>query len=719
MKKFFQYFSAAGLALVLFLAVTHGWRLQITLPIFYNVDSVHTSTLIKSIIDTGWFDTNKYIGAPRGYDLSDFPMNADNLHFLAVKVLTLFSKNFVIVYNLFFLLSIPLTAISALFVFQRMRMRYPFALAGAVLFALQPYFFYRVSEGHLFLAAYYVVPLTVWLCTLVVAGHNICRQSSLPRWVRMVGYFLLCAVIGSTGIYYAVFGIFFIIVSGLIMAVELRSKAPFHHSVLLCAIIFCIVSVNLLPSLSHRVAYGKNTEVAHRAPFEAELYGLKITQLLLPVDNDRVPILARLKNNYNNTAPMVVSENRFTALGIIASAGFIILLGSLVLGIRVGREFDLLAKLNIAGILLGVIGGFGSIIAYTVTPMIRCYARISIFIAFFSLYAFFYCLQKFSENYRLLNNAKSSWCLAFVCLALGVISQTEPHFSQWQSQLTINTFRSDRQFVKNIEKIMSDGSQIYQMPYVPFPEQPPVVAMLDYENLRVYLHSKNLKWSYGAVKGRPLAFWMESISKLPVSSMINQIAYAGYNGIYIDRNGYMDHGVEVEKNISKILHIKPVVSENNNLSFFDLRGYIEGLQKEESPSDWQRHVREFFLKTSVSFSWGSGFYGLEASPESEWRWCDKSGRLSIVNYSNRPININIAFNVATGGLSPSTIVITGPSTEEVIKVGRGETFRSIQIKLMPGVNRFKFSSDARQTVANGDSRRLFFFIKNFTWKIIG
>ena len=43
---------------------------------------------------------------------------------------------------------------------------------------------------------------------------------------------------------------------------------------------------------------------------------------------------------------------------------------------------------------------------------------------------------------------------------------------------------------------------IFQMPYRPFPEAPALGAIADYDLFRGYLHSDDLRWSYGIVKGR-------------------------------------------------------------------------------------------------------------------------------------------------------------------------------------------------------------------------
>lgn len=63
--------------------------------------------------------------------------------------------------------------------------------------------------------------------------------------------------------------------------------------------------------------------------------------------------------------------------------------------------------------------------------------------------------------------------------------------------------------------------------------------MKDYASFRGYLHSTNLKWSYGAYKGRTADKWNQVVSSLEVDQMLETLALTGFEGIYIDREGYL------------------------------------------------------------------------------------------------------------------------------------------------------------------------------------
>lgn len=716
-KNVLQYIFAAIFSLILFVLITHAWNLNLSIPFFYSWDSLFSGFLIKSMIDVGGYMTNPYIGAPNGFNLADFPINADNFNFLIIKVLSYFTKNYAVILNVYYILTFPLTTLMTLAVFKRIGLQYPFALAASLLFTLLPYHFLRGAEGHLFLAAYFVIPLIAWLCILIATNKFSPRLYRHP-YLRCILYLLFCSLIGSTGIYYAFFGLFFILASGIIVSINNRKFAPIGQAALLSILISLTLAANLAPSIIYRIHQGVNQAVAARAPAETELYGLKIAQLLLPIDNDRLSLLAKLKNKYNASAPLITKENSFSTLGIVSGIGFLILLAVIILGVPVTEEINILSKLNLCGVLLATIGGFGTLLSYTIFSTIRCYGRISIFLAFFSLYAFFYFAQKLVCNYSIFKKASFTWLFAILMASLGIFNQTVKGFSDLQSPEIAANFNNDEKFVRKIEATMPPDSMIYQLPYVPFPEHPPVLSMRDYEHFRAYLHSHSLKWSYGAIKGRPVSIWQNGISILPTEKMTTNLSVAGYSGIYIDRNGYSDHGAKIEKEISTILNQKPMISENNNFSFFDMRHYAATVKNSGPVALWDGHsTPQPLAQKKISLSWNKGFYSLEVSGANKWHWSNKQSVLAIVNYTDKPLELKLSFKAVSGDSNVSTLTLTSPLITKKIKVNNEGAVFSETIIIPPGIHRLNFYSNAHQLIAPGDQRQLFFRIENLKWGV--
>ena len=156
-------------------------------------------------------------------ELYDFPL-ADNLHFFAIKLLSYVCGNWAAVLNLYFLLTFPLTTLSALIVFRRFGCGHLSSLLGSLLFAFLPYHFMR-GEIHLFLASYYLVPLMIMLILEVFLDAVIfSRPLTLPsppdgggegRVRGSVARVVICILVASAGVYYTFFGCFLLLVAGL------------------------------------------------------------------------------------------------------------------------------------------------------------------------------------------------------------------------------------------------------------------------------------------------------------------------------------------------------------------------------------------------------------------------------------------------------------------------------------------------------------------------
>lgn len=573
----FQYSFACILSIFFFDVVTHLFSFKFTIPYYYAGDAIFGQSWIKTIVDTGWYLTNPYLGAPNGYNLADYPMS-DNFHFLVIKLLSYITSNYAVITNTFYLLTFPTITLAAVFVFKRFGLVYPFALAASLLFAFQPYHFLR-GEAHPFLSSYFIVPLAIWLAVLIATGEieRVGKYNTYTQWGL---YLTLCILIGSSGIYYAFFSVFFLIICGILGSIAQKRWQLIGKACLFVFIISATVIINVMPTIIHRAEYGTNLEIANRHPLESEAYGFKITPMLLPISNDRIPFFSQLRYQYDTTT---IAPSNALGSGIIASLGFLILLATLLFRTKINNDGDrlyIISKLNVCGVLLGTIGGFGTFLAYTISPMIRCYERISIYLVFFSLYAFFWLCQTYLTRISSKHQNSIVWLFASVLLVTGIFNQTSASykFSNTTFLTTLALYKNDKSFIHQIEKILPSESMIFQLPYTPFPESGPVVQIPDYEHFKPYLHSHHLKWSYGAMKGRAVDKWQRSVSSLAVPQMLHDVIHAGYVGIYINRSGYKDQGYEIENAIANIIGQKPLVSQNNNLSFFDLRNYIKHLK---------------------------------------------------------------------------------------------------------------------------------------------
>ena len=586
------YAAAIAASLLATVWVLKLWQADLSVPFVYKGDGLVNDVWIKGIIDNGWYLYNNYVGAPTELAMADFP-TADNFHLFLIKVISLFTGNFAVTINIFFLATFPLTTVSSLFVFRKLNISYPTAIFGSLLYTFLPYHLFR-GESHLFLAAIYVIPLTSLLILRIGSEtppfikNEKKSGETFDLWsLRTIGYVFVALLTASTGIYYAFFACFFLMAAGAYAAYRRKSLKRLYVAAIAFGIIGVALLINLSPSYLYQNKYGKNEEAVKRLAIESEIYGMTIGQLVLPISGHRVGFLADLKTEllhgatYVHETAVFFNENDDSSLGLIGGIGLLFTLGWLIFSRRrdVDNEqmdlpmLDILGVLNIMGILLATMGGFSLIFALLVTADIRGYNRISPYIAFFSIMAVLVVLESLRRKYvKTRERSLIFYVILVTLLIVGILDQTSnimvPSYS-----VNSMAYASDEAFIKNIENEMQAQAQIFQLPYMPFPESGPVNKMADYDHFRAYLHSSTLRWSYGVIKGRKGDLWQRNISVEPTNQLIRDLVAAGFSGVYINRAGYTDNAARIEQELETALNVKPLSNANDTLLFFNMTDY--------------------------------------------------------------------------------------------------------------------------------------------------
>ena len=408
------------------------------------------------------------------------------------------------------------------------------------------------------MAAYYLVPLMV----LVVLW--VCLEERL-KGRKAIASFVICVIAGSCGVYYPQFFCFLLVVAGVFSWWNRRSVAPLLAAIVLTGVVAGTVLINHLPTIIYQRTHGA-AAMGTRSVGDVEIMGLKVTQLLLPIGGHRNEKLLELKNRYN-LGPLI-NENDTSSLGFVGSIGFLILIGAIFSRRELPELIGALSRLNIAAVLLGTIGGFSALFALLVSPQIRAYTRISVFIAFFSLIVIAWLLDSLfkrlpTPRLRLVYHVGLA-----VVLAVAVLDQTGTSFFFIpEYEKNKRDYESDTDFVSRIEASLPPHAMVFQLPYMPFPESPPLYQMKPYEHYKAYLHSKTLRWSYGAASGEQEDKWQQVVAAQPVPEFVKSVRAAGFSGIYLNRDGYEDRGLKLETELRAAVGV-PIWNREGNLLFF-------------------------------------------------------------------------------------------------------------------------------------------------------
>ena len=249
------------------------WRADLGLPLRYAPvdDTKFYLMLVKGIIEHGSYLSNPSLGFPFGQHLADYPQGADDLNWLLIRGLAVFSSSPGLVVNLFFLLTFALTSVCAHLVLRAEGISAPVAGVVSVLFSLLPYHFFR-GESHLLLSAYYSIPLAAHLFLRLLAERPLFarRHASAGRKAaslasrRTLTTLAICVVIGSDNLYYAVFGAVLLVGAVLTSLVVRRRRAALGGLAAL-ALIAATLGANLAPTLVYQAEHGANPRLERSA----------------------------------------------------------------------------------------------------------------------------------------------------------------------------------------------------------------------------------------------------------------------------------------------------------------------------------------------------------------------------------------------------------------------------------------------------------------------
>ncbi len=386
-------------------------------------------------------------------------------------------------------------------------------------------------------------------------------------WWRWAGAVTIGVLQASSGIYYAFFAEYFLVVAAVAATLQRRSVRPLAVAGLLSLVTLIGLGVNVAPTLRALREEGRNPVVANRPLCDSEGYSLKLSAMLLPIPGHRIGPLCALRNWYDRET-IAANESSWAALGLVASVGTVLLLGVVLLRRHAPPLIDALAVLNIFGILLGTTSGLGMLFSLLVTPQIRCQNRVSVYLAFFSLACVALLLQSMWDRVLTTGRGehlKRGLLVGLVCAALW---EQHPQRCRYDFPGVRQDWERDADFVKSIEAAAPAGAMILQLPYMTFPESAPVGQLDSYQSLRLALHSSSLRWSGGAMRGREADNWRRQVDELPLEEQVAAARAAGFAGVQVSRLGYADQGYELEQKLRTLVDSDPIVDQGETNSFF-------------------------------------------------------------------------------------------------------------------------------------------------------
>ncbi|MBM3660615.1 MAG: hypothetical protein FJW95_14095 [Actinobacteria bacterium] len=594
-------------------------------PYAYGPDAPFYLMLAKTAVDHGWFLSNPSLGWPFGQALHEFPQTLDNLNLIVLQVLAWVTGNPFATVNLFFVLTFVGVSVSAFLVARRLGCSRLAAAVAALLYTFLPFHFAR-GTPHLFLSAYWLVPLIGLLLVQVVSSRPpFTADADSARGWRVhwrsrssVLWILACAGLASTGSYYAALAMVLVLVVVLVDFVARRNRRVLVSGLLAVAVILGMAAINLVPTFLHWAENGRNGDLVQRGTSETEVNGLKLSQLVLPVEGHRIPAFAEIQSDATRFS--VIDAEGGQELGALGAAGFLailVVLFAAVLGRRDGVDplspptglqpgwdppmgprgvVRVFGVATVGGILIATVSGFSLVISGIGVKEIRSWNRISVVIGFFALVTVGFgidWLRRRLPARRWRTPVTAAACALIVLV--GVLDQFAPNMTP-DYAATKRQFDSDQVFFGEVERTLPEGSAVFNLPYIFFPESGIVNGIGPYDTARGYLQSDDLRWSWGGVIGTD-ADWAAGAAQSDTTELLERIVAVGFRGLVVDRRGYENSIRELA--IDGAVGRARAVSPDGTLAFYDLREFADETRARLGPVRWRALRAEALADTGT------------------------------------------------------------------------------------------------------------------------
>jgi phosphoglycerol transferase len=369
------------------------------------------------------------------------------------------------------------------------------------------------------------------------------------------------------------------------------------------------------------------------------------------------------------------------------------------------RLLDHLSVHNASCLLLGTIGGFGSLFAYLISPQIRGYNRISTFLLFMALCPVAIVLERLVRRARgsVLASAVVRLLLVIV-VTLGLLDQVPKGLPSLEEFKQV--YYGEREFFSRVQAAAPPRAMVFVMPTDRFPEGK------SYEPLKPYLHVTGLRWSCGAVYHRQAQRWQERVLALPQARMIETLVTAGFSGMVLDRGRFEDGGENLRVALSEAGVSDPIQSHDMRWWYFDLRDVERRLRTGVSDAEWaERRERALYPPT---LEWAAGFSEERTVPGHMVRWCGAAGKLRIVGAAPETRSVRVEMLLAS--LGGGEVRIAGPGFEDRMPLPAGGESRRYArtFDLPPGPQTLTFECDAPLTLPPDSDQPAAFCIADCT-----
>lgn len=674
-------------------------------PFNYDGDSIIMLMFIKGMLLNGWTFNIPQLSAPYGMSAAAFPM-LTNFDWLIMKGISVFTSEPGLVLNIFWLLTLVLSACAAMICMRLLEIGWLYSFAAGILYAYLPFALLR-NVGHLNLV-YYCVPFLALLAIDLACGLQLVND----RQIRGISY-AVCVAQGFNYIYFSFFAVVLFVFATFIGYVSKRSRSVIGVAAIAVGLVAGTTIINLFPSFYSWYKHGVPPEMTYKSSKEAEIYGAKIRRMIAPHRDDVLPMLRTWGKKDIAAGYPNENENVIARLGIAGSVGFMLLLLVSLRIVRPPKEINVamaaLAALSLFTLLVITVGGFGAVISLLTVPDIRAYNRFSVFIAFFAFAGLGLYLE---ARYSTLRSRYMRWTALLgtgllICISLydqlldraGLVANQE---------IAIRQYNEEKDIAAKLKLLYPNGVAILQLPMTGFPPPSFHEKMVSYDHLRPFLWSDgSFRWSWPSFSPRHRV-WQDRISKLEGTELLQAAAYSGLGAIWIDRFAYKDQG---DKLISGLISAGgQSVITNARYVVLDLYQAAQKLKHNPKSGEFRQNS-DHWLNPPVPI-WHEGFYQEEVDQHGmHFRWSNNQSQVVLRNLSEQKQQVEFSFDLASWGAGE--VLVTTDKWRRTLQISTQPRHYKLDVDIDAGSRvAINFATAISRVNVPGESRDLYFYLAN-------
>jgi len=449
----------------------------------------------------------------------------------------------------------------------------------------------------------------------------------------------------------------------------------------------------------------------------SELYALKPIELFLPPKSHRIDAMAALGRNYSRITFFRSTEPIGSYLGLVGILGFVVIVFALLKSAVASRRKYLpvpdatLATLWI--LFLSCVGGMNSMLSFLSLDLFRASNRFSILVFIWCLFAAIGWMRR--QTIR--QQPRWTYIFSAVIATIGLFDLVPHGLSQSHHEAGTTWLSSERSIAARIVQAGGSGAKVFQLPAVPFPEAGLVLGFPDYDHLRLFLASPELKLSYGGLRGSLPERWNRWAAGLPARALVEELEQCGFSVLTIDQRAYQPYAFT---QLTVDLHaagLSPVaLPESSHLIAFRLTP--SATPKSPEPNDPRFYplwdiTASLLPDSRLSIHALQGWFDSEHDSSHSWRWAGHQAKLGLWNGLGVSQTLTLVGQMR--GISPGWINLKIDNVR-VLRLRLGSTatdLNSVSFVAAPGASILEWQFEGELVRPARDSRRLGFQLENF------